>query len=203
MLMKVKTANFVKSAVMPKDFPEPEQPEVAFVGRSNVGKSSLINKLLGRKSLAKTSSTPGKTRLINFFLINEELSFVDLPGYGYAKVSKKERGSWGVMVERYISKRPNLKGVVLLQDMRRERTEMDTVMMKMIRHYGLPVILVLTKADKFSRSKQIERLKKISQTMADEDIKPVLFSSVKGTGKEELWEIITKVTAYEGGKENN
>lgn len=185
---------------MPKDFPELDLPEIAFVGRSNVGKSSLINKLLNRKSLAKTSSTPGKTRLINFFLINEALVFVDLPGYGYARVSKKERESWGVMVDRYLSIRSELKAVVLLQDIRRERTEMDVVMTKMIRHYGLPVILVLTKADKFSRNRQLGRLKKINQSLEDEEIKPLLFSSVNGTGKEELWEIIREVTG--GGPEN-
>lgn len=195
--MKVKSAKFVKSAVMPKDFPQLDLPEVAFVGRSNVGKSSLINKLLNRKSLAKTSSTPGKTRLINFFLINEDLVFVDLPGYGYAKVSKKERESWGVMVDRYLSNRKELKAVILLQDVRRERTEMDRVMASMIRHYGLPVILVLTKADKFSRSKQIERLKKINQSLAHEGIKPLLFSSVSGNGKDELWDIINSVTTTE------
>ena len=190
MSMKVKTAEFVKSAVIPKDFPRLELPEVAFVGRSNVGKSSLINKLLNRKSLAKTSSTPGKTRLINFFLINEALVFVDLPGYGYAKVSKKERESLRVMVDRYLAKRGDLKAVCLLQDMRREQTEMDSVMMNMIRQHGLPVILVLTKADKFSRNKHIERLKIINKSLADEGIKPLLFSSVSGAGREELWQLI-------------
>ncbi|MDH3976097.1 MAG: ribosome biogenesis GTP-binding protein YihA/YsxC [Deltaproteobacteria bacterium] len=197
--MKINSAKFIKSAVMPKDFPELDLPEIAFVGRSNVGKSSLINKLLNRKSLAKTSSTPGKTRLINYFLINEELVFVDLPGYGYAKVSKKERESWGVMVDRYLSKSANLKGVVLLQDMRRERSELDRVMMNMIRHYALPVILVLTKADKFSRNRQIERLKKISKSLAVEGIKAIPFSSVSGDGRDELWHVIAEVTAQAMG----
>ena len=188
--MKVVSSKFIKSAVKPKDYPELDLPEIAFAGRSNVGKSSLINKIIQRKSLAKTSSTPGKTRLINFFVINEEIGFVDLPGYGYAKVSKTERKSWSAMIERYMSGREELCAVVLLQDIRREQTDMDCMMMEMVRHYRIPIILVLTKADKFTRGKQNEIMKKRCSQLEPGDVRPILFSSVTGAGSEELWKAI-------------
>jgi len=197
MSMKIKTATFVKSAVVPEDYPDTGVPEIAFVGRSNVGKSSLINKMVQRKALAKTSSTPGKTRLINFFLVNGLIGFVDLPGYGYAKVSKTERESWGVMIDRFLSRRRELKGVVLIQDIRRDQADMDRKMIEMIRRHGIPLIIVLTKADKFTRGKQNERVKKIISSSELADRKPVLFSSQTGAGRDELWEAIGELIGIE------
>lgn len=190
MAMKVISSKFIKSAVKPDGYPDLDLPEVAFVGRSNVGKSSLINKLLNRKGLAKTSSTPGKTRLINFFLINNDHVFVDLPGYGYASVSKTERASWRPMMEKYFSRRKQLRGVVLLQDIRRDQTEMDRAMMDLLNSYDIPIILVLTKADKFSRNQRIKRLKQIRINMRSFDGEPICFSAPAGIGVEELWEAI-------------
>ncbi len=187
----------MKSAVVPDDYAETDLPEIAFVGRSNVGKSSLINKLLNRRSLAKTSSTPGKTRLINFFLINDNLVFVDLPGYGYAKVSKQERVALGKMVDRYLSGRTTLKAVVVLQNMRRDQTEMDRTMIQMVRQYGISVVVVLTKADKFSRNGQAKRLKELQPALADLERPHLLFSSTSGAGREELWEEILTLAGIE------
>ena len=191
--MKIKTAEFVKSAVKPVDYPELDLPEIAFVGRSNVGKSSLINRLLNRKALAKTSSTPGKTRLINYFLINGDMVFVDLPGYGYAKISKSERESLGKMVEKYLSTSKELKMVAVLQDMRREQTDMDRTMIDLIRHFGIPVLLIYTKADKFSNNQRIQRLKKLGTSSTPIDFGPISFSSSTGAGREKVWELINEV----------
>ena len=191
--MKIKTAEFVKSAVKPADYPELDLPEIAFVGRSNVGKSSLINRLLNRRSLAKTSSTPGKTRLINYFLINGDTVFVDLPGYGYAKVSKTERAALGKMVEKYLSTSQDLKMVAVLQDIRREQTDMDRLMIELIRHHGIPVLLIYTKADKFSNNQRIQRLKKLGPSSTPIDFGPIPFSSSTGAGREKVWELINEV----------
>ena len=191
--MKIKTSSFIKSAVIPPDYPETNFPEIAFVGRSNVGKSSLINKLLNRKGLAKTSSTPGKTRLINFFLINKDLVFVDLPGYGYAKVSKTERNSWTKMIDRYLSTSSKLKATVLLQDIRRDQTDMDRTMIELLHRYDVPVVLVLTKADKFSRNQQIKRINEIKKGISFGKTEMIPFSSTSGLGKDELWESLVKL----------
>ena len=193
MAMKINTAEFVKSAVKPVDYPELGLPEIAFVGRSNVGKSSLINRLLNRKALAKTSSTPGKTRLINYFLINGDMVFVDLPGYGYAKVSKSERESLGKMVEKYLSTSKELKMVAVLQDIRREQTAMDRTMIDLIRHYGIPVLLIYTKADKFSNNQRMKRLKQLGTSLTPIDFGPIPFSSSTGAGREKVWELINEV----------
>ncbi|MDT8318249.1 MAG: ribosome biogenesis GTP-binding protein YihA/YsxC [bacterium] len=197
MAMKIKTAEFVKSAVRPVDYPELGLPEIAFVGRSNVGKSSLINRLLSRKSLAKTSSTPGKTRLINYFLINGDMVFVDLPGYGYAKISKSERDSLGRMVEKYLSTSKELKMVTVLQDMRREQTEMDITMIDLIRHHGIPVLLIYTKADKFSNNQRMKRLKELGTSSTPIDFGPIPFSSSTGAGREKVWELINEMIETE------
>lgn len=191
--MKINSSEFIKSAVKPDDFPELNIPEIAFVGRSNVGKSSLINKLLSRRSLAKTSSTPGKTRLINFFLINNDFAFVDLPGYGYAKVSKSERSQWGKMMETYFSIRKELKGVVLLQDIRRDRAEADDQMREILTRYNIPIISVLTKADKFSNNQRIKRLKEIEKGLPTSALKSIPFSATSGLGLESLWSSIADV----------
>lgn len=193
MTMKINSSEFVKSAVKSVDYPELDLPEIAFVGRSNVGKSSLINRLLNRKALAKTSSTPGKTRLINYFLINGDKVFVDLPGYGYAKISKSERVSLGKMVEKYLSTSKDLKMVAVLQDLRREQTDMDRTMIDLIRHYGIPVLLIYTKADKFSNNQRIQRLKKLGTSLTPIDFGPIPFSSSSGAGREKVWELINEV----------
>ena len=197
MAMKINTAEFVKSAVKPVDYPELGLPEIAFVGRSNVGKSSLINRLLNRKALAKTSSTPGKTRLINYFLINGDMVFVDLPGYGYAKVSKSERESLGKMVEKYLSTSKELKMVAVLQDIRREQTAMDRTMIDLIRHYGIPVLLIYTKSDKFSNNQRMKRLKQLGNSLTPIDFGPIPFSSSTGAGREKVWELINEVIKAE------
>lgn len=185
--MIIKTSDFVTSAVKKIQYPEDVKPEVAFVGRSNVGKSSIINALTNRKKLAKVSQTPGKTRLVNFFLINEEMYLVDLPGYGYAKVSKKEKESWGKTVETYLIEREQLKKVVLLVDSRHKPTTDDILMHEWIKHFGYKVIVIATKSDKLSNNEIAKHKKVIMDTLklGPED-EFYLFSSVKKNGKEEL-----------------
>lgn len=197
MFMKIRSSKFIKSAVRPDGYPDLGLPEIAFAGKSNVGKSSLINKLLNRRSLAKTSSTPGKTRLINFFLINESFVFVDLPGYGYAAVSKSERKSWAPMMEKYFSTRKELKGVVLLQDIRRDISDMDRRMIDLVSHYHLPLILVLTKSDKFSRNQRTKRFAELRKKLPPLCREPVFFSSLSGLGKEDLGKAIMELMEYD------
>ncbi|SCZ09947.1 ribosome biogenesis GTP-binding protein YihA/YsxC [Alkaliphilus peptidifermentans] len=190
--MKIKTSEIVMSAVSPKQYPDDGFPEVAFVGRSNVGKSSTINTLLGRKKLARISSSPGKTRTINFYLINQEYYMVDLPGYGYAKVSKDERASWGKIIETYLSSRDNLYEVMLLVDIRHEPTKDDQLMYDWIKHYGFGKIVIATKSDKIPRSQMQKQFKLIRETlkMAPED-KILPISSLKKQGIDELWKALT------------
>ncbi len=149
--MEIKQSEFTISAVKPEQYPTDNRVEFAFVGRSNVGKSSLINTLTNRRKLVKVSGTPGKTRLINFFIINNEFYFVDLPGYGYAKVSKSEKATWGQMMEKYLVNRPQLKKVVLLVDSRHKPTNDDISMYEWIKHYGYGVVVVATKKDKLTK----------------------------------------------------
>jgi GTP-binding protein len=146
--MKVTSSEIVISAVKPAQYPAENLPEIALAGRSNVGKSSFINKMLARKSLARTSSKPGKTQTLNFYIINEVLHFVDVPGYGYAKVSKKEREIWGKMIETYMTTREQLRAVVLLIDVRHPPTKDDVLMYGFLKHYDIPAIIVATKVDK-------------------------------------------------------
>jgi len=187
----IKQAEFLISAVKPSQYPDLDFNEVAFVGRSNVGKSSLINTLTNRKKLVKVSGTPGKTRLINFFLINGKYCFVDLPGYGYAKVSKVEKQKWGKMIEDYLIKRDNLKKVVLLLDIRHKPTQDDIQMYEWIKYYGYEIIIVATKKDKLSNNQIAKSDKVIRQTLKlDRDEKIIYFSSLKKQGKEELLEAI-------------
>jgi len=193
--MKISCAEFVTSAVRKSDYPAGELPEVALAGRSNVGKSSLLNRLAVRKSLARTSKTPGRTRLINFFLINGVFRLVDLPGYGYAKVSARERESWRKMVEDYLSTRKNLRGVVLLVDSRHPPTSQDVQMYGWLKHRGIPAAVVATKADKLSRSKLLRSLKVVRETLAlAEGETLVPFSAETGQGREELLEVIGRWT---------
>ena len=188
--MIITSTEFIKSAVKPSQYPPPDPPEIAFAGRSNVGKSSLINKLLNRRRLVKTSSTPGQTQLINFFSINEDFTFVDLPGYGYAKVPLHIRKKWGPMVETYLSSRKTLKGVVMVLDIRRTPREEERDLINWLNHYRIASIMVLTKIDKLSKTKQGKQIREIAGSMNLEDADFILFSAKSGFGKEVLWTAI-------------
>ncbi|RKQ37928.1 ribosome biogenesis GTP-binding protein YihA/YsxC [Oceanobacillus halophilus] len=189
--MKVTEAEIVISAVSKKQYPNEGIPEIALAGRSNVGKSSFINKLINRKSLARTSSKPGKTQTLNFYKINESFFFVDVPGYGYAKVSKKEREKWGTMMEEYFQSRETLKAVVLITDIRHEPTKDDIQMYDFLKYYELPVMVVATKLDKVPKSKRPKHIKRTKQTLQMETDDVLLpFSSETGEGKDEAWRYI-------------
>jgi len=185
---------FLKSAFQEDHYPPPHRPEVAFAGRSNVGKSSLINVLVNRKKLARTSSKPGRTQSINFFSVDNRFHFVDLPGYGFARVPLKVKKSWGVMVETYLRKRVNLKGVVVILDIRRDPGNGDLSLLDWLDRYGINAIIVLTKADKLSRHQAISRAKLIgNQLGAFRNEKPAIFSARTRAGREEIWERINRL----------
>ncbi|ENZ03313.1 ribosome biogenesis GTP-binding protein YsxC [Clostridium thermobutyricum] len=185
--MRIKQSEFITSAVRKPQYPTDERVEIAFVGRSNVGKSSIINALTNRKKLAKVSQTPGKTKLINFFLINNDFYLVDLPGYGYAKVSKAEKESWGKTIEDYLAGREELKRVVLLVDSRHKPTADDILMHEWILHYGYDVIVVATKSDKLSNNELRKSEKVIRETLKlQKEDKLYFFSSLNKKGKDEL-----------------
>ncbi|HEY2421062.1 MAG TPA: ribosome biogenesis GTP-binding protein YihA/YsxC [Neobacillus sp.] len=189
--MKVVSSNIVISAVKPEQYPETELPEFALAGRSNVGKSSFINKMLNRKGLARISSKPGKTQTLNFYLINEVLHFVDVPGYGYAKVSKSERAAWGKMIETYITKREQLKAVVLIVDLRHPPSRDDVMMYDFLKHYEIPCVIIATKADKIPKGKWQKHLKVIREALdVDKNDHMILFSSETGEGKDEAWALL-------------
>ncbi len=191
--MKIKSAEIVISAVSKAQYPENSLPEIALTGRSNVGKSSFINKMLNRKNLARTSSKPGKTQTLNFYLINEAFYFVDVPGYGYAKVSKTERAKWGNMIETYLTGRHELKSVILIVDLRHPPTNDDVLMYQFLKHYSIPVIVIATKADKIPRGKWEKHAKIVKEKLVIEKEDPVIiFSSETGVGKEEAWQVIGK-----------
>jgi GTP-binding protein len=192
--MKVNQAEFVISAVGPSQYPEDALPEIALAGRSNVGKSSLINRMLGRKNLARTSSQPGKTQTLNYYRINEDLYFVDLPGYGYAKVSKTERERWGKFIESYLLNRETLKLVLLLIDLRHPPTKDDQAMYGWLKHNGVPVCVVTTKADKIPKGKWQKHAKIVRETLGmDKGDTLQLFSSEIGLGKDELWSLLDRL----------
>ncbi len=187
----IKKVQFIKSAVNPKDYPLPKYPEVAVVGRSNVGKSSLINAIF-KRNIAKVSSSPGKTRLINFFLLNDKISFVDLPGYGYAAVSKAERAKWKKMIETYFQTRENLSLVIMLVDSRHPPTKLDIMMKEWLEDLGIPYIVVATKADKLNQSEKARTKKVIRETLGLPKDFPVFLTSAKeGTGIKELMSYVT------------
>jgi len=188
--MIIKSAEFLISAAKSSQYPPGELPEIAFAGRSNVGKSSLINTLVNRKHLVKTSSTPGRTRLLNFFVINESFAFVDLPGYGYARVPDAVKKQWGPMIETYLSTRTSLKGVVLITDIRRIPGDEDLSVIEWLKYYGIPKILVLTKADKLSKTQQIARQIAIAKKFSVDKGELLLFSATSRQGKERVWESI-------------
>ncbi len=188
--MNVKSAEFVTSAVKPSQYPSPVGHEIAFAGRSNVGKSSLINTLLGRKNLVKTSSTPGRTQTINFFLINNGFYFVDLPGYGYAKVSMEVRKKWGPMVVKYLKTQESLRAVVVILDIRRTPNQADHDLLDWLGHYDIPEIVVLTKADKLKKNKQAQQRTLIAKDLSKDPSALILFSAATGMGRQELWKTI-------------
>ena len=191
--MKVNThnADILLSAANKSHYPQDDIPEVALAGRSNVGKSSFINTMLNRKNLARTSGKPGKTQLLNFFNIDGKLRFVDVPGYGYARVSKKEREKWGKMIEEYLTSRENLKAVVSLVDLRHEPSADDVQMYEFLKYYEIPVILVATKADKIPRGKWNKHESMIKKKLDfDKTDTFIIFSSVNKTGVEEAWDVI-------------
>ncbi|MBC8200196.1 MAG: YihA family ribosome biogenesis GTP-binding protein [Desulfobacterales bacterium] len=196
--MKIKSAEFITSAVKPTQYPPPVLPEIAFSGRSNVGKSSLINTLLNRKRLVKTSSTPGRTQLINFFLINSAFCFVDLPGYGYARVPASVQKKWGPMVETYFLIRETLKGVVLIMDVRRTPGMEELEFIAWLSSFGIPPILVLTKIDKLSKTKQIKQKITIAETLNVDKDNLILFSAKTGRGKNDVWNAVEKLIGIKG-----
>lgn len=191
--MKVHNVEMVISAVKPEQYPEDGLPEFALAGRSNVGKSSFINKMIGRKSLARISSKPGKTQTLNFYRIEEQLFFVDVPGYGYAKVSKTEREAWGKMIERYITARSVLRAVVLIIDLRHSPTNDDIMMYDFLKYYNIPAIIIATKADKIPKGKWDKHKKIVKEALDMDKNDPIIvFSSETGLGYEEAWAEIEK-----------
>lgn len=193
--MEINTHNaeIVLSAVSKAQYPQDDMPEIALAGRSNVGKSSFINTLLGRKNLARTSSKPGKTQQLNFYNIDDKLRFVDVPGYGYAKVSKTERAKWGKMIEEYLTSRENLRAVVSLVDLRHDPSADDVQMYEFLKYYEIPVIVVATKADKIPRgkwNKHESAIKKKLQFEANDRF--IIFSSETRQGYDQAWDAIVE-----------
>ncbi|MBS4222603.1 ribosome biogenesis GTP-binding protein YihA/YsxC [Lederbergia citrea] len=191
--MKVNNVELVISAVKPEQYPGEGLPEFALAGRSNVGKSSFINKMINRKSMARTSSKPGKTQTLNYYKIEDALYFVDVPGYGYARVSKGEREKWGQMIETYFTSREELCAVLLIVDLRHPPTKDDVMMYDFLKHYELPCIVIATKADKIPRGKWEAHKKVIKKNLdlvkGDEII---IFSSETAEGKDNVWNALRK-----------
>lgn len=186
--MKVNHAEIVISAVSGKQYPQDGLPEIALAGRSNVGKSSFINKMIQRKSLARTSSKPGKTQTLNFYKINDVFYFVDVPGYGYAKVSKSERKKWGHMMQEYFTTRKTLKAVMLITDLRHDPTADDVQMYGFLKYYDIPVVVIATKLDKITKGKRAAHIKRTTETLQVDDNDVLIpFSAETGEGKEEAW----------------
>ncbi len=196
--MKITSAEFVKSAFSEKDWPRAPLPEVAFLGRSNVGKSSLINSLLGVKGLARTSSTPGRTQALNFFLINRKFHFVDLPGYGYARVPKSIREEWGEFVTAYLAKRERLVLSIHILDSRHDPTQLDVQLSEWLSAHGRPALRVATKADKLSRNELQRNLRRAAEVLGAADGRAgdlVAYSAVTGAGREQVWRAISEAVA--------
>lgn len=196
--MKINKAEIIISAVQESQYPPDGLPEFALIGRSNVGKSSFINTLIERKSLARTSSQPGKTQTMNFYLINDKFYFVDLPGYGYAKVSQKEREKWGRMIEHYLNTRPNLQRAFLLIDFRHSPTKDDIHMYGWLKYLKIPCAIVATKQDKIKPSQYQKNEKIIKEKLgltSQDDF--FLFSAQNKRGKEEIWKLIEGILGEE------
>lgn len=195
--MEIKTAEFVTSMAQYGAFEGRGLPQIAVAGKSNVGKSSLINRLCRRNKLARTSGTPGKTRLLNVFLLNGDLHLIDLPGYGFAKVDKQEKARWGEMMQRYFEQAEELRHVLCLVDIRHEPTEDDRQMNAFLRQMGIPFTVIATKADKISRGARQKQLAPICRALLVQPWEIICFSSEDGTGREELLALIERVTADE------
>jgi GTP-binding protein len=195
----IKSTEFIKSAVKPDHYPEGDLPEIAFAGRSNVGKSSLINVLVNRKNLVRTSSTPGRTQLINFFNVNGLFTLVDLPGYGFARVPLAVKKEWGPMMETYFAKRANLRGVVLILDVRRTPVAEDTQMLQWFRAYDIPALLVVTKCDKVSRNERGKQADVIARTLGVVKDDLCFFSALSKEGITEIWKRIELLLEVNGG----
>jgi GTP-binding protein len=187
--MKITSASFLRAAQERKDYPQGGLTEIAFAGRSNVGKSSAINALLGRRKLVKTSKTPGHTRKLNFFLVNERFVFVDFPGYGFAQVPLEIKRQWGPMIETYLGNRKELAGVVTIIDARRAPTESDMALIGYLRAHKVPFVVAATKADKLTHS-QMTAMQKVIREQVGEGGTVVLFSATSGLGRHELWKEI-------------
>jgi GTP-binding protein len=190
--MRIVSAEFVKSVFEEKEWPRDGKPEIAFMGRSNVGKSSLINSLLGVKGLARTSSTPGRTQSLNFFLINNRFHFVDLPGYGYARVPKLIRASWGDMATNYLAKRGQLVLSIQIVDSRHEPTTLDLQLNEWLAAHAKPRIVVATKSDKLSNNELRKNFERVKRTLDAERI--IAYSAATGRGREEVWRVIEEAT---------
>lgn len=189
--MKIKEATIEISAVSKKQYPTLNLPEIALAGRSNVGKSSFINRMLGRRNLVRTSSKPGKTRTLNFYRINDSFYFVDVPGYGYAKVSKKEQQKWGAMMEEYFETREELQLVILVVDSRHNPTNDDMRMIEYISYLNIPLLIIATKVDKLKRSARQKQLHHITSLIHDvADIQVIPFSAETGENKDRIWDVI-------------
>lgn len=182
-VLKIRQCEFVDSVFHLDKLPRDRRPQIAFAGRSNVGKSTLLNRLVGHRKMAKVSKSPGKTRSLNFFLVNERFYFVDLPGYGYARVSKTERASWGKLIEGYLHGSEPLAGLVLLLDCRREPSGEDHQLLSWLNESQLPTLIVVTKADKLSRDRVNRKLRQVESELG---LPSIAFSSVSGEGKNEL-----------------
>jgi len=193
--MKILKAELERVAVSKNQYPKDDLLEIALVGRSNVGKSSFINSMVNRKNLARTSAKPGKTRTINFYNINNELRLVDLPGYGYAKVSKKEKEKWGKIIEEYLNTRENLIEVILLVDIRHEPTELDVIMYNWIKSYNFKGLVIATKADKISKGKYQKHIKLIKNRLGVDDANLIIpYSAVDKLNSQKVWQIIKDLT---------
>lgn len=198
--MHIHQTTFIKSAVKPADYPPVELPEIAFAGRSNVGKSSLINTLVERKGLVRTSSTPGRTQLINFFQVTGSpcsLTLVDLPGYGYAKVPLEVKRQWGPMMERYLASRESLKGVVLILDIRRIPSDEDLQMLTWLQSYQRRAIIVLTKCDKVTKNERAKQTAAIAAKLQMDRSLLLHFSALSKDGKEGVWQAILAAVGEE------
>lgn len=198
---EVKQIEFVRSATRPEEFPPDDLPMVGFAGRSNVGKSSLLNTLANRKRLAIVSSTPGRTRLLNFYLVNKALYFVDLPGYGFARVAKSEQARWEAMVNRFVEGNPRLRAMVTLFDVRRPLEDDDRALLDWLEYHGVPIIAVLTKADKLGRGAQLQALRQMVKTLEGwQPYAVLLFSASKRQGREELLNVLGRIAFEKRGE---
>lgn len=192
--MIIKSSDYAISAVKEEQYPKDDLPEIALAGRSNVGKSSLINSLLGRKNLARTSSQPGKTQTLNFYIINRDFYLVDVPGYGYAKVSRVQRQKFGEMIQDYLETRENLKGLILLTDSRREPTKDDVAMYNYALYLDLPILVICTKIDKVKKSQENKVIANLNQKLDTDydNVSVITYSAVKKTHVKEVWDWIER-----------